>query len=584
MPRATTTRSSASPGRRMTRRSRSRSAGSPASSTPTSTGTIPRPRRSSRRRRRPTRSSPTPSGGGPTTPTDTTACARAAGPRAAPGSASSRTSSRPSSGRRRLGDSSASAAAAPRPAATSAPGSRSTSPRCSRAEPRGRLRRRRRSASTAAATAPSRARRSAPASAASGAGQLRQVTRPRSARWCAPPPAPPAAETARSPRRPARSAAAAAAWPARAATRSTSPPGSSPASGSGSPAAGHAGEAGGAPGDLYVEVAVEPTTSASSATASTWSRRRVPATRAMLGGEIEVPTLDGEREVEVPAGSQPGDRVVLAASAFPRCGGRRGDQHVLFNVVVPATSTTTSASSPPARGDDRGREPEPTDDGLFSPARRGVRLIRLAVRCGPEAPSGCLPSCSSSRPGGVEEEQGPGWVEYAIYGAAGRAPRPRRARGGAGEGRSRSLDRGPRRLGRPLARLPQPVLAGGRVWIRPSWERRRAGGAGRRRDRPWSSLRHRRAPDDAPVHRVPGRARGRRRGPGGRSPTSAPARACLRSPPRSSASTRCWGSTTSWPRSRQRRRTPPRTASSCGWSGSTCARRSRPWPRPRSRT
>lgn len=62
----------------------------------------------------------------------------------------------------------------------------------------------------------------------------------------------------------------------------------------------------------------------------------VLATAAMLGASVTVETLDGEQEVDVPAGTQPGDHVVLRGLGLPRLhGGRRGDQHVFFNVVVP---------------------------------------------------------------------------------------------------------------------------------------------------------------------------------------------------------------------------------------------------------
>ncbi len=62
----------------------------------------------------------------------------------------------------------------------------------------------------------------------------------------------------------------------------------------------------------------------------------LPATEAMLGATVTVQTLDGEREVEVPAGTQPGFEQVLRGAGLPRLGGgRRGNQRVVFNVVVP---------------------------------------------------------------------------------------------------------------------------------------------------------------------------------------------------------------------------------------------------------
>jgi len=100
--------------------------------------------------------------------------------------------------------------------------------------------------------------------------------------------------------------------------------------------AGHAGETGAASGDLYVEVTVADDPRFERHGEHLVSVARVPATRAMLGGEIVVPTLDGERQIEVPAGAQPGERMVLDGLGLPSLrGSGRGDQHVLLEVVVP---------------------------------------------------------------------------------------------------------------------------------------------------------------------------------------------------------------------------------------------------------
>lgn len=100
--------------------------------------------------------------------------------------------------------------------------------------------------------------------------------------------------------------------------------------------AGHAGESGAPPGDLYVLVTV--------AEDERFERRgkdlvtvvEVPATLAMIGGEVTAPTLDGDREVKVKAGSQRGETIRLSGLGLPSLrGGRRGDQHVIVDVVVP---------------------------------------------------------------------------------------------------------------------------------------------------------------------------------------------------------------------------------------------------------
>ena len=100
--------------------------------------------------------------------------------------------------------------------------------------------------------------------------------------------------------------------------------------------AGHAGEVGGATGDLYVEVLVAEDERFERHGQELLTVAEVPATRAMLGGAVTVPTLDGDREVEIPAGSQPGDHVTLRGLGLPSLRrNRRGDQRVVLDVYVP---------------------------------------------------------------------------------------------------------------------------------------------------------------------------------------------------------------------------------------------------------
>jgi molecular chaperone DnaJ len=100
--------------------------------------------------------------------------------------------------------------------------------------------------------------------------------------------------------------------------------------------AGHAGEPGAPAGDLYVQVVVAEDERFDRQGQDLVSVAEVPATRAMLGGTIKVPTLDGEEDVEVPAGSQPGEQVVLRGLGLPGLrGSRRGDQRVVLDVFVP---------------------------------------------------------------------------------------------------------------------------------------------------------------------------------------------------------------------------------------------------------
>jgi ribosomal protein L11 methyltransferase len=103
-------------------------------------------------------------------------------------------------------------------------------------------------------------------------------------------------------------------------------------------------------------------------------------------------------------------------------------------------------------------------------------MIRLAVRCKPDQAELVLAELTVLAPNGVEEERGPGYVEYAIYGGEGELPELGEIDAVVG--------------GRPIevssTEIPddwadrwrdfhKPLLVGGRLWLRPSWEPGREG-------------------------------------------------------------------------------------------------------------
>jgi molecular chaperone DnaJ len=100
--------------------------------------------------------------------------------------------------------------------------------------------------------------------------------------------------------------------------------------------AAHAGQPGAPAGDLYVEVAVAADGRFERQGTDLVSDVRIPATEAMLGTTVTVATLEGEREIELEAGVQPGHEETLRGAGLPRLGGRkRGDQRIVVEVVVP---------------------------------------------------------------------------------------------------------------------------------------------------------------------------------------------------------------------------------------------------------
>ncbi|MFN8217477.1 MAG: molecular chaperone DnaJ [Solirubrobacterales bacterium] len=137
--------------------------------------------------------------------------------------------------------------------------------------------------------------------------------------------------------------------------------------------AGHAGEVGAPPGDLYVEVRVAADERFRRDGTDLISVVAVAATEAMLGTTVTVPTLEGEREIELGAGTQPGHEETLKGAGLPRLGGRRrGNQRVIVNVVIPANLSDEQRDLAARLGETLNEDnlaPQ-HGDGLFGRVRR----------------------------------------------------------------------------------------------------------------------------------------------------------------------------------------------------------------------
>ena len=139
---------------------------------------------------------------------------------------------------------------------------------------------------------------------------------------------------------------------------------------------GHAGEAGAPAGDLYVEIAVAADGRFERQGTDLVSDVRIPATEAMLGTTVTVATLEGEREIELEAGVQPGHEETLRGAGLPRLGGRkRGDQRIVVEVVVPTNLSDEQreiAERLDATLEDDNLGPQ-HGDGLFGRVRKAFR-------------------------------------------------------------------------------------------------------------------------------------------------------------------------------------------------------------------
>lgn len=115
------------------------------------------------------------------------------------------------------------------------------------------------------------------------------------------------------------------------------PPGSTGGTTQRVPREGAPGRRGGPSGDLHVIVRVRPHPFFGREGDVLTVDVPVSFVEAALGTEIQVPVLDGQVSMRVPAGTQGGSVFRLRGRGMPREGGGRGDAHVRVAVETPAT-------------------------------------------------------------------------------------------------------------------------------------------------------------------------------------------------------------------------------------------------------
>ncbi len=134
---------------------------------------------------------------------------------------------------------------------------------------------------------------------------------------------------------------------------------------------GHAGDRGGPPGDLYVLVAVKDDPRFVRDGDDLVTTVDVSAPLAALGTVVPVPTVDGEIELEIPAGTQPHETMVVRGRGMPSLRGRRaGDLRVVVNVVIPRHLTRDQRELMTRLAEALTAENLHTDDGVLHKLRR----------------------------------------------------------------------------------------------------------------------------------------------------------------------------------------------------------------------
>ncbi|GAB4329854.1 MAG: J domain-containing protein [Dehalococcoidia bacterium] len=104
---------------------------------------------------------------------------------------------------------------------------------------------------------------------------------------------------------------------------------------------GRPGFGGGPPGDLYLVVTVQPHQRFERKADDLYTTVSVPLFDAVLGGEVEVRTLDGRVALKIPELTQNGRQFRLSGKGMPVLGspGKRGDLFVRVNVQLPERLT-----------------------------------------------------------------------------------------------------------------------------------------------------------------------------------------------------------------------------------------------------
>jgi molecular chaperone DnaJ len=131
------------------------------------------------------------------------------------------------------------------------------------------------------------------------------------------------------------------------------------------PGEGQPGANGGPNGNLFLVVDVKP---------HTYFKRRgedilldldINIAQAVLGSDVEVPTVDGKETLGIPPGTQPGKIFTLRGKGVPRIRqSSRGDQKVIVNVDIPTKLTAEQRELFEKLAKTLGATPKPREKGV----------------------------------------------------------------------------------------------------------------------------------------------------------------------------------------------------------------------------
>jgi molecular chaperone DnaJ len=134
---------------------------------------------------------------------------------------------------------------------------------------------------------------------------------------------------------------------------------------------GDAGLRGGEAGDLYAFIHVADHDIFEREGHTLFCDVPLPFSTAALGGELKVPTLDGQSSIKIPAGSQGGTTFRVREKGMPSLsGGHRGDLNVTVQVEVPTKLNKDQEEKLRAFSESIGEQNSPVQNGFFEKAKR----------------------------------------------------------------------------------------------------------------------------------------------------------------------------------------------------------------------
>src|SRR5262250_151281 len=131
---------------------------------------------------------------------------------------------------------------------------------------------------------------------------------------------------------------------------------------------GEAGVRGGPPGDLYIFLSIKPHEFFQRDGADLFCRVPIAMTTAALGGQIEVPTIDGGRtRVKIPEGTESGKQFRLKAKGMPVLRSKQqGDLYIQVEVETPKNLSRKQRDLLKAFEDASNPDTSPASTGFFA--------------------------------------------------------------------------------------------------------------------------------------------------------------------------------------------------------------------------